>query len=150
MQNGVLLVFQDLEGSRLFQSPEHKVAMNANYTWDFGPGSLIASGTAFWTDETIYQPFDNPAFAVPAYTVADFRLIWRDIEDRYSLIGFVKNAFEEEGFTSTGSTNPTAIFANPNPGLTVGGQTYLRQTGSAITRGLIQPRTLGLELQYRF
>ncbi|MDP1617269.1 TonB-dependent receptor [Phenylobacterium sp.] len=150
VQNGVLLVFQDLEGSRLFQSPEHKVAMNANYTWDFGPGSLIASGTAFWTDETIYQPFDNPAFAVPAYTVADFRLIWRDIEDRYSLIGFVKNAFEEEGFTSTGSTNPTAVFGNPNPGLVVGGQTYLRQTGSAITRGLIQPRTFGLELQYRF
>lgn len=150
VQNGVLLVFQDLEGSRLFQSPEHKVAMNANYTWDFEPGSLIASGTAFWTDETIYQPFDNPAFAVPAYTVADFRLIWRDIEDRYSVIGFVKNAFEEEGFTSTGSTNPTAVFGNPNPGLVVGGQTYLRQTGSSITRGLIQPRTFGLELQYRF
>ena len=27
---------------------------------------------------------------------------------------------------------------------------YLRQTGTAITRGLIQPRTYGVELQYRF
>ncbi len=27
---------------------------------------------------------------------------------------------------------------------------YLGQTGTAITRGLIQPRTYGVELQYRF
>jgi iron complex outermembrane receptor protein len=67
-----------------------------------------------------------------------------------SVIAFVKNAFEEEGFTSTGSTNPTAVFANPNQGIPVGGTTYLRQTGSSITRGLIQPRTYGVELQYRF
>ena len=53
-------------------------------------------------------------------------------------------------FTSTSSTNPTAGFGNPNPGLVVGGTTYLRQTGTAITRGLIQPRTYGVELQYRF
>ncbi|MFP5448352.1 MAG: TonB-dependent receptor [Alphaproteobacteria bacterium] len=150
VQNGVLLVFQDLEGSRLFQSPEHKVALNGNYTWDFAAGSLIASATAFWTDETTYQPFDNPAFAVPAYSVADFRLIWRDLEERYAVIGFVKNAFEEEGFTSTGTTNPSAVYGAPNPGLAIGGQTYLQQTGTAITRGLIQPRTVGLELQYRF
>ena len=42
------------------------------------------------------------------------------------------------------------MFGNPNPGLVVGGTTYLRQTGTAITRGLIQPRTYGIELQYRF
>lgn len=150
VQNGVLLRFQDLKGSRLFQSPEHKVAINGNYTWDFDAGSLVASATGFWTDETIYQPFENPAFAVPSYATADFRLIWRDIEDRYSLIGYVKNAFDEEGFTSTSSTNPTAVFGNPNPGLVVGGQSYLRQTGTSISRGLIQPRTFGLELQYRF
>jgi iron complex outermembrane recepter protein len=150
VQNGVLLVFQDLKGSRLFQSPEHKVALNGNYTWDFAAGSLIASATAFWTDETTYQPFDNPAFAVPAYSVADFRLIWRDLDERYAVIGYVKNAFEEEGFTSTGTTNPSAIYGAPNPGLVVGGQAYLQQTGTAITRGLIQPRTFGLELQYRF
>ncbi|MDF2902184.1 MAG: TonB-dependent receptor, partial [Phenylobacterium sp.] len=57
---------------------------------------------------------------------------------------------DEEGFTSTSSTNPTAVFANPNPGLVVGGTPYLRQTSTAITRGLIQPRTYGVELQYRF
>jgi len=148
--NGVLLVFQDLKGSQLYQSPENKFAVNANYTFDFTPGSLILSGTYTWTDSTIYQPFNDPAFEVPSYGTADFRMLWKDADDRYQLIGYVKNAFDEQGFTSTGSTNPTAVFGSPNPGLTVGGTTYLRQTGVAITRGLIQPRTYGVELQYRF
>ena len=65
-------------------------------------------------------------------------------------IGYVKNVSDEQGFTSTSSTNPTAVFGDPNPGLMIGGNAYLRQTGTAITRGLIQPRTYGVELQYRF
>jgi iron complex outermembrane receptor protein len=148
--NNTRLVFQDLKGSRLFQSPENKVAFNANYTMDFDVGSLTLSGTYTWTDVTTYQPFDNPAFAVPAYDVTDFRALWNDADDRYTIIGFVKNAFDEQGYTSTSSTNPTAIFGLPNPGLVVGGTTYLRQTGTNIVRGLIQPRTYGLEVQYRF
>ncbi len=150
VSNGVLLVFQDLKGSQLFQSPENKFAVNGNYTFEFDAGSLILSGTYTWTDKTIYQPFNDPAFQVPSYGTADFRALWKDGKDRYQLIGFVKNAFDEQGFTSTGSTNPTAVFANPNPGLTVGSSTYLRQTGVAITRGLIQPRTYGVEVQYKF
>ena len=148
--NGVLLVFQDLAGSKIYQSPENKFALNANYTFDFEPGSLILSGSYTWTDETTYQPFDNPDFAVPSYGTADLRVLWKDAQDRYSLIGYVKNVTDEEGFTSTSSTNPTAVFGNPNPGLVVGGTGYLRQTSTAITRGLIQPRTYGVELQYRF
>lgn len=148
--NGVLLVFQDLAGSKIYQSPENKFALNANYTFDFSPGSLILSGTYTWTDETTYQPFDNPAFAVPSYGTADLRVLWKDAQDRYTLIGYVKNVTDEEGFTSTSSTNPTAVFGNPNPGLVVGGQGYLRQTDVAISRGLIQPRTYGVEVQYRF
>lgn len=150
VNNGVLFRFQDLAGSKIYQSPENKFALNANYTFDFTPGSLILSGTYTWTDETTYQPFDNPDFSVPAYGTADLRVLWKDAEDRYSLIGYVKNVTDEEGFTSTSSTNPTAVFANPNPGLVVGGTPYLRQTSTAITRGLIQPRTYGVELQYRF
>ncbi len=148
--NNVLLVFQDLKGSPLYQSPKNKLALNANYTFDFEPGSLTLSGTYTWTDKTIYQPFENPAFSVPSYGTADFRAIWRDAQDRYTVIGFVKNAFDKSGFTSTGSTNPTAVFGSPNPGLVYNGVTYLRQTDVAITRGLIAPRTYGVELQYRF
>ena len=144
MSNGTRLVFQTLEGSRIYQSPKHKFAGNANYTFNFDPGSLILSATYTWTDETTYQPFKSAANKVPAYDVTDFRVLWNDADDRYTLIGFVKNAFDERGYTSNGSTTPTAIFDIPNPG------PGLVQTRTAITRGLIQPRTYGVELQYRF
>jgi iron complex outermembrane receptor protein len=148
----VLLRFQDLNGSPLYQSPKNKFAFNGNYTFDFEPGSLTLSGTYTWTDKTIYQPFDNPAFSVPSFGTADFRAIWKDAMDRYTLIAFVKNAFDKEGFTSTGSTNPSAVFASPNPTFACGSPTgaCLTQTGVAVTRGLIAPRTYGVELQYRF
>jgi len=148
LSNGTLLVFQTLKGSNLYQSPENKFAFNGNYTFDFEPGSLILSASYIWTDETIYQPFKSRDLVVPAYGVADFRVLWNDAQDRYTLIGFVKNAFEENGYNSTGSTYPTAIFDFPNPGSAANGT--LQQTRTAITRGLIQPRTYGLELQYRF
>jgi iron complex outermembrane receptor protein len=148
--NNVLLRFQDLKGSPLYQSPKNKFALNGNYTFDFDPGSLTFSATYTWTDKTIYQPFNDAAFQVPSYGTADFRALWKAAHDKYTVIAFVKNAFDKTGYTSTGSTNPTAVFGSPNPGLTVGGKTYLQQTGLAITRGLIAPRTYGVELQVPF
>jgi iron complex outermembrane receptor protein len=143
--NGTRLVFQTLEGSRIYQSPKHKFAGNANYTFDFAPGSLILSATYTWTDKTYYQPFKSDVNRVKAYDVTDFRVLWNDADERYTVIGYVKNAFDQKGYTSNGSTTPTAIFDSPNPGTT-----SLVQTRTAITRGLIQPRTYGVELQYRF
>jgi iron complex outermembrane receptor protein len=141
--NGVTIVNQNIVGSPLYQSPKNKFAFNGNYTFDFDPGSLVLSATYTWTDKTIYQPFGNDAaFAVPAYGTTDFRALWNDAQKRYTAIAFVKNAFDQKGYTSTGSTNPTAVFGLGASGLT--------QTGVAVTRGLIQPRTYGLELQYRF
>lgn len=145
VSNNVKLVFQSLKGSPLYQSPKNKFAFNGNYTFNFTPGDVILSATYTWTDKTIYQPFNNPAFQVPSYGTADARVIFKAAQNKYSVIGFVKNAFDEVGFTSTSSTNPTAIFANPNPGTT-----FLQSTGTQIVRGLIQPRTYGIELQYRF
>jgi iron complex outermembrane receptor protein len=146
MSNGTPLVFQTLVGSKIYQSPENKFAFNGNYTFDFTPGSLILSATYTWTDETFYQPFKSAANSVPAYDTADFRVLWKDAADRYTLIGYVKNAFDEEGYTSNGSQTPTAIFDVPGSGAAA----PFTQTRTAITRGLIQPRTYGVELQYRF
>jgi iron complex outermembrane receptor protein len=141
--NGVAIQPQNIEGSPLYQSPKNKFAINGNYTFEFDPGDLVLSATYTWTDKTIYQPFGNDgAFAVPAYGTADFRAIWNDAQKRYSVIAFVKNAFDKEGYTSTGSTNPAATFGVGAAGLV--------QDGVAITRGLIYPRTYGVELQYRF
>ncbi len=141
-------MFQTLKGSRIYQSPKNKFAVNANYTFDFAPGSLILSATYTWTDETFYQPFKSDANKVKAYDVADFRVLWNDADDRYTVIGYVKNAFDNKGFTSTGSTNADGDLRQPEP--RVDGRRRASRPRTAITRGLIQPRTYGVELQYRF
>lgn len=150
VNSGVRLVFQDLKGNALPMSPKNKLAGNVNYTFDFQPGSLTLSASYFWTDDTYYQPFRDPSVLSPSYDVTDFRLIWKDAGDRYTIVGFVKNAFDQYGVSSTSSTQPTANYSDPNPGLVVNGAAYLRQTGVNIVQGLIAPRTYGLELQYRF
>jgi iron complex outermembrane receptor protein len=149
VSNGVLLRFQDLKGAHLVQSPENKIAANLNYTFDFTAGALTLSTSAFWTDETWYQPFDNPAEHAKAYSITDFRALWRDDQSRYSLIAYVKNAFDQDGVTSAGTSAPAAEFALGST-VVINGVTYQRQSGVTLTHGLVYPRTYGVELQYRF
>ena len=71
------------------------------------------------------------AIRLPAFEVADFRLLWKDADDRYTVIGYVKNAFDEVGYQNSTAGSPTAV-------------------GPRRTVILNFPRTYGLELQYRF
>jgi len=66
-----------------------------------------------------------------SFEVADFRLLWNDAENRYTIIGFVKNALDEIGYGSSTGSSPTPV-------------------GSRRTVSLTYPRTYGMELQYRF
>ena len=61
------------------------------------------------------------------------RVLWRDADRRYTVIGFVKNVTDEVGFGSS-VPSPTALTA----------------VGARRQVSLIYPRTYGLELQYRF
>ena len=122
---------QSLVGNNLPLAPENKVSLGGTYAWDFATGTLTASTTYTYTSEKQTTIFAQPGYTAGDTNVADFRLLWRDLEDRYTLIGFVKNAFDEEGFDSSTVTSPSA--AGP------------RQTIKPIF-----PRTYGVELQYRF
>jgi iron complex outermembrane receptor protein len=122
---------QTLVGNSLPLAPEHKVTVGATYTWNFGAGDLTASGTYTWTDDQQSTIFANPGYTSPAFEIADIRLLWRDADDRYTLIGYVKNAFDEVGYQNTTLGSPTAV-------------------GPRQTVILNFPRTYGVELQYRF
>jgi iron complex outermembrane receptor protein len=122
---------QTLVGNQLVNSPENKVSVSATYTWELESGSLMASGSYIWTDDAQTELFANPLYTVPNFEVADFRLIYKDGDDRYTAIAFVKNAFDEVAYnTSSGD-----IFGG------VGVRRYV---------GLILPRTYGIELQFRY
>lgn len=121
----------DLAGTSMPLSPRNKVTVNAVYTLDFTPGALSLSGTYAWTDRLHYDLFDTPLYQAKARGEASFRATWRDAEDRFTLIGFVNNAFDEEGFSNL-AVVPTG------PG------TY----GRSLTTTL--PRIVGVELQVPF
>lgn len=124
-------VTQSVEGNWLPISPRNKVTASATYTWNFDNGALTASGSYTYTSKTQTTIFDNPIYTSPSYEIADFRLLWRGDGKKYSIIGFVKNAFDETGYTSSTGTPPSA-------------------SGVQRTVTLIYPRTYGVELQYRF
>lgn len=122
---------QTLVGNSLPNSPEVKYTVGANYTWNWTPGALTLGGTYSYTDDLQSNVFSNPIATAPSNEIADFRILWNDAQNRYTVIGFVKNAFDEEGFIRSSGSSPTAV-------------------GSRQQVGLIYPRTYGAEVQFRF
>jgi iron complex outermembrane receptor protein len=124
-------VAQTLEGNNLPLSPENKWTIGFNYTWSFAPGALTFTGMYTDTDDQQTSIWMNPGYTAPSFEIADFRLLWTDAENRYTVIGFVKNASDELGYGSSSPSSPTAV-------------------GSRHEVSLAFPRTYGMELQYRF
>lgn len=123
---------QSLVGNRLPMTPENKFNIGANYTWDFEPGSLTVGGSYTYTDDQQTTIFAQPNYTAPSNEIVDFRALWKDGQDRFTVIGFVKNAFDEVAYQSSSSSSITSA------------GTFRR------TVKLNFPRTYGVEFQYRF
>jgi iron complex outermembrane recepter protein len=122
---------QTLVGNSLPNAPELKYTVGANYTWNWAPGSLTFGGTYSFTDDLQSNVFSNPIARADSNEIADFRILWNDAQNRYTIIGFVKNAFDEEGYIRSSGSSPTFV-------------------GSRRNVGLLLPKTYGAEVQFRF
>jgi iron complex outermembrane recepter protein len=76
--------------------------------------------------------FENPIHVAPSHEILDLRLLWNDSSDRYTIIGFVKNADNEDAYLRATGFEPSPAGAQSRD------------------VGLVYPRTYGVELQYRF
>jgi iron complex outermembrane receptor protein len=76
--------------------------------------------------------FSQANYTAPANEIVDFRALWKDGQDRFTIIGYVKNAFDEVAYQSSTPTSLTSL------------GDYRR------TVKLNFPRTYGVEFQYRF
>jgi iron complex outermembrane receptor protein len=151
---------QSVEGNKLPFSPEHKIAVNAAYTWDFDPGSFTASASYFWRDEFFTSIFNRSTGVAPAFDQTDLRLLWRDIDDRFTIIGYVRNVFDEIGYDAVSNglrqscasaTVPPAAGTLPVTSSSCNSNGLLTQAGLITTsETLTPPRTYGVELQIRF
>src|SRR5690606_8378535 len=106
---------QSLVGNVLPQSPENKIAVNASYNFNFEDGStLTPSVSYYWRDEFTSSLFDNAGDITPAFDQTDARLIWHDGGGMFTVIGFVRNVFDGDGYDSASQS----FRANPRTNTT--------------------------------
>jgi iron complex outermembrane receptor protein len=167
---------QNLKGNELPQAPRNKVALNANYTWIFEPGTLTPSVSYVWRDKQYAGLFTRDYNASPSWDQWDARVTWKSKDNHYSIIAYIKNIGDTLGYDGGSSTSRiTGLYTTstlnalgmntPCVAPAVGQFTPCRGTTSASLPGgvaanalqgysksfaLTPPRTYGIELQYRF
>jgi iron complex outermembrane receptor protein len=156
---------QNLNGNILPFSPKNKIALNGVYTWDFEDGSKIdASLSYFWQDISFSSIFNRSYTKIPSWDQTDGRVSWTSSDGNLTLIGFVRNMFDEIQYDSRGAglreaaavgtpgngriVSPTECYTTPGTTAAFG----LPSANSCYTVGetLRPPRTYGVELQIRF
>ena len=119
-------------GNALPQAPKHKVALNGTYTFEMDPGNLTLGATYLYRSESYANVFEREYNRAPSWDQVDLRALWAPTGNKYTVIAYVKNVFNEDGYAAAvaGSQRNGAIAAR--------------------NYELTPPRLYGVELQYRF
>ncbi|MBS0361530.1 MAG: TonB-dependent receptor [Proteobacteria bacterium] len=165
VNTGLVQRAQDLSGNSMPQNAKNKVALAVTYTLDFEAGSLTPEVSYVWRDKQYSTIFQRDYYASPSWDQTDIRLTWKGKDNRYSVIGYVKNLFDQLGYDGGASASryagvysaSTIAALGMTPGLaaSVPGtfnavQRNASFNGIATTYPLTPPRTFGVEFQYRF
>jgi iron complex outermembrane receptor protein len=108
--------------------------LNGSYTFDTDAGSLVLGATYLYRSEAYANVFTRTYNEAPAWDQVDLRAFWQPTGGKYTLIAYVKNVFDTEGYDAAvegSQRNPPA-------------------PGGAQSLELTPPRLFGMELQYRF
>jgi iron complex outermembrane receptor protein len=142
-QNPLATRDQSVKGAPLPNAPENKLAVDVAYTWRFDPGDLTFSGSYAWRDSMTGTVFNRFYDIAPAWGDLDLRALWKGKDDRYEVIGFIKNVLNSNeynvGDAGAGLAGSATAVANPATGL-VEENLY----------NLAPPRTFGMEVRYKF
>ena len=139
---GAATLVQNINGQTLPEATPDKLSFNGIYVCGLRSRETDhLSTTVVWKAATYGSLFNRPYSLAPDYTLLNFRLTWRDAKDRYSVIGYVDNALDAQGFdgaTGTLLQTGTAPGGVPNPEIILNNRSYTA------------PRTFGVEFQFRF
>ena len=165
---------QNLKGNQLPQAPRNRVAINANYTWEFERGSLIPSLSYVWRDKQYAGLFTREFNASPTFDQWDARVTWKSKDNHYSIIAYMKNIGDTLGYDGgAGTSRITGVYSvatlnalgintpcvapaggvgqiSPCRGTASSNGTFNALQGYSKSFALTPPRTYGVELQYRF
>ena len=128
-------------GNRLPQAPKHKLALNGSYTFEFDPGALTLGATYLYPSESYASVFTREYNKGPSWDQVDLRAYWAPTGGKYTVIAYVKNVFDTEGYDAA------LLGSNRNNNPLVASDRFA--TG-AQNLELTPPRLYGIELQYRF
>ena len=134
---------QSVKGQQLPETPRNKMAINANYTFEFEPGNLILSASYIWRDVTYSTVFNRPYNEAPSWDQVDLRATWKSKTDKYEIIGYVKNVFDTVGYQAASGASAIEN-AQPN------GQGQSSSVFLDKNFALTDPRTFGVEMHYKF
>lgn len=121
-------------GNSLPQAPEHKLALNAGYTFEMDPGSLTLGATYLYRSKSYANVFERAYNSAPSWDQVDLRAVFTPTGNKYTVIAYVKNVFNEDGYAA-------AVAAS---------QRNVDRANGARVYELTPPRLYGVELQYRF
>jgi iron complex outermembrane receptor protein len=161
---------QNLNGNILPFSPKNKAALIGTYTWNFEDGSTLDSTLSyFWQDISYSSVFNRWATKIPSWDQTDARLSWTNSEGNITVIGFIRNLFDEDVYDSRGSGRRQGTVRDVRPGLcgstaansiqhsgTLPNGTAASPLGSlqedclTVTSTFRPPRVYGAELQFHF
>ncbi len=122
----------NLAGNRLEDSPEFDLTFVTRYTIALGEWGTLTPVVEFqWTDEYFSRPYNLPIDKIASRSKTDLRLIWEDVEKKYSVELFVENLENETVF---GQRLIGAEF----------------QGGFPVQVGTFPPRIYGIRLGFHF
>jgi iron complex outermembrane receptor protein len=134
---------QSVNGNALPDAARNKLAVTGAYTWHFGDSSLTFNTTFAWRDKQNGNIFQRAYNVAPSWDDLDFRATWKGPQDRYEIIGYVKNALDSLQYAvGNGGYGLSGTASSVNPAA----------TGFAESNyyNLAPPRTYGVEVRYKF
>ena len=137
-------------------------AWSGTYTFNFEDESTLdATISYFWQDISYSSIFNRWGTKIPAWDQTDGRLSWTSGDGKITLIGFIRNLFDEDVYDSRGSGRRQGDQRDVVPG--VCGSTPANTVSHAVnplgtlaqdclttTSTFRPPRTWGAELQLHF
>jgi iron complex outermembrane receptor protein len=134
---------QDISGNKMNDVPEHKVAANVNYLFNFNDkGTLRASVSGVWRDSSYQNLFEMKESQLPSYTTVGARLAWTNEADTWGIMVYGTNLTDAEavdGATTARRATGQATLVNPG----AQGAAYFHEYSIG------PPREFGLEMQFR-
>jgi iron complex outermembrane receptor protein len=159
---------QSLVGNRLPNAPKNKIAINVLYDWHLSNGAqLIPSVSYVWRDKEYGLFFNEAYYQAPAWDEWDARLSYTSSNGKFTAIFFIKNILNTIGYDQ-GALASRAAGITDVPGGPLGFQQYqyvqglngpagfnthlagTNQWGVFSTYYVTPPRTVGIELHYKF